>query len=406
MQTHLPQEFLETPQGAEADRILRTCVHCGFCNAACPTYRIFGDERDGPRGRIYLIKRMLEGGPVSESTRLHLDRCLTCRACEVACPSGVEFDRLIEIGREHMESILERPRNERMLRRMLAAILDNPERLRWCLRLASYLRGLLPRRLVAALPRATTTKRPAQWPPARHARRVLVLDGCIQNVTHSQIDIAAARLLDRAGISAIRVAGSGCCGAAAHHLGAAKNAIEAMRRNIDAWWPHIEGGAEAVLASSSACSVMLRDYGRLLDGDPDYREKAARISGMVREMTDLISELPAPDRASHRAMRVAFHAPCSLQNGLRRHRAVEGLLRLRGFELVPVRDAQACCGAAGTYAIFQPEISERLRSEKLQALERDAPAVIATANIGCLIHLEKQASVPVKHWIELLDEKG
>jgi glycolate oxidase iron-sulfur subunit len=407
MQTNLSPDLLDEARGAEADRILRSCVHCGFCNATCPTYRILGDELDGPRGRIYLIKQMLEGKGAAEPTRLHLDRCLTCRACETTCPSGVEYGRLLEIGREHLEATLERPRRERMLKRLLLGVLVNPGRVRWALRLSPYVRGLLPRRLLASLPRRRKAAKPRpHWPEPRHARRVLLLGGCVQAATHEAIDAAAARLLDRHGISLVRVPGSGCCGAAAHHLAAPREARALMARNIDAWWPDIKAGAEAVLASSSACGLMLRDYARLLADDPRYAEKAARVSALVRDPSELLAGLPAPARPPGRGVRVAFHAPCSLQHGLRRHTAIERLLEAHGFELAPVADPHLCCGAAGTYSIFQPELSERLRADKVRALERPSPQLIATANIGCLIHLEGEARVPVRHWIELIEDAG
>lgn len=283
-------------------------------------------------------------------------------------------------------------------------MLANPARVRWALRSAPLVRAVLPKSLVEALPNAQSTESNVEWPAIRHARRVLILEGCVQAATRPQIDAAAARLLDRYSISLVRASGGGCCGAAAHHLGRPDEARARMKRNIDAWWPHIEQGAEAVAATSSACSLMLRDYGRLLDGDPVYGEKAAKISSLVHELTDLLAEV-SPTANAKRA-RIAFHAPCSLQHGLRQHAAVERLLTAHGFELVPIADSHICCGAAGAYTVFQPQISRRLRDEKVRALEGSTPEIIATANIGCQIHLEKGTSIPVRHWVELLEQAG
>jgi len=407
MQTQLPKQFTDSPAGAEAERILRSCVHCGFCNAACPTYQLLGDELDGPRGRIYLIKRMLEGEAAGNGTQRHLDRCLTCRACETTCPSGVEYSRLLDIGRAHVGSVVKRPRGERLLRHLLCAVLPYPGRVRVALTLARWFGALLPSRLAEAAPAQRVPQRAADlsWPEPRHPRRVVILDGCVQAVTHPHINTAAARLLDRCGISLIRVPGSSCCGAVTHHLARPTETRALMRRNLDAWWPEVERGAEAIVASASACSSMLQDYAYLLRDDPDYAEKAQRIAALAGDITDVVARLGldphAPSAATPR--RIAFHAPCSLQHGLRAHAAVETLLRNTGFELVPVADSHLCCGAAGTYSILQPELSARLLGNKLAALTAGAPEAIVSANIGCLIHLQREARVPVAHWIELLE---
>ena len=405
MQTRLSETLLASPAGAEADRILRSCVHCGFCNATCPTYQLRGDELDGPRGRIYLIKQMLEGADAGEATRLHLDRCLTCRSCETTCPSGVEYSHLLEIGREHIERSGTRPRGERLLRRLLRFVLPEPGRVRWALRAAPYVHRLLPAPLAAALPRRKTPPRRAMdWPEPRHARRVLVLEGCVQSATHPHINSAAARLLDRRGISLIRARDAACCGAVSLHLAAPDEARAYMLRNVLAWWPHVEQGAEAIVSTSSACSSMLKDYGRLLGDDPVHGEKARRIAALATDVTGLVTRLAPRPAHGGGTRRIAFHAPCSLQHGLRGHTAVETLLRDYGFELTAVRDAHLCCGAAGTYAVLQPELSRRLRDDKLAALEAGAPEAIATANIGCLIHFEQATQVPVRHWLELIEE--
>ena len=406
MQTRLPSEFTATPAGSEADRILRTCVHCGFCNATCPTYQLLGDELDGPRGRIYLIKRMLEEGTAGVDTQRHLDRCLTCRACETTCPSGVEYGRLLDIGRARVEATVARPRRARLLRRLLCTVLPYPGRVRAALAASRWIGALLPAALARSIPTRHVVSAPGtviDWPQARHARRVLILEGCVQSVTHAHINAAAARLLDRRGISLIRVPGSGCCGAVTHHLAQDSPTREFLRRNIDAWWPEVERGAEAIVTSSSACSVMVKDYAHLLREDPEYADKARRISQLAGDITDVIAGLRLEPRAGT-ARRIAFHAPCSLQHGLRAHSAVEELLRGAGYELTPVADAHLCCGAAGTYSILQPELSERLLAGKLAALEAATPEIVASANIGCLIHLQGGTRTPVRHWVELIEE--
>ncbi|MDR2877879.1 MAG: glycolate oxidase subunit GlcF [Chromatiales bacterium] len=406
MQTRLTEQTLASPSGAQAESILRRCVHCGFCNATCPTYQLSGNELDGPRGRIYLIKQMLEGASTTELTRQHLDRCLTCRSCETTCPSGVQYSHLLEIGREHIDRVTTRARGERVLRRLLRYVLPETKRVRWALRVAPYVRGLMPKALAAALPEAPSRASNTQWPAARHTRRMLALTGCVQPATQPQIDAAAARLLDRRGISLLRVHGGGCCGALSHHLNAAGEARAQMVRNIDAWWPDVEQGVEAIVSTSSACSVMLKDYGRLLGYDVEYGEKAKRISALVADASAVLSSLPRFEatQVAPAKRRISFHAPCSLQHGLRGHKEVERLLHEHNYELTAVRDPHLCCGAAGTYSIQQPELSRQLRANKLAALQAGAPTVIATANIGCLLHMQQTASVPVKHWLELLDE--
>jgi glycolate oxidase iron-sulfur subunit len=407
MQTRLPQEFAASPAGIEADRILRSCVHCGFCNATCPTYQLLGDELDGPRGRIYLMKHMLEGEAAGAGTQLHLDRCLTCRACETTCPSGVEYGRLLDIGRAQVETAVKRPRGERLLRRLLGMVLPYPGRVRLALGLTRWFGGLLPARLARAAPVRAKARSAAalHWPEPHHPRRVLILEGCVQSATHPHINAAAARLLDRHGISLIRVAGVDCCGAVTHHLSQPAPTQGFMRRNIDAWWPEVERGVEAIITSSSACSVMVRDYGHLLQNDPEYADKARRIAALADDITAVITRLglePRPPAAT--PQRIAFHAPCSLQHGLRAHQAVEALLCNAGFVLTPVPDAHLCCGAAGTYSILQEELSGRLLANKLAALEAGTPEAIATANIGCLIHMQGGTALPVRHWVELLEE--
>ena len=405
MDTRLADFIRDTPQGREAESILRKCVHCGFCTATCPTYQLLGDELDGPRGRIYLMKQMLEGEPVTAKTQLHLDRCLTCRSCETTCPSGVRYGRLVEIGREVVESRVPRPASQRARRWLLRKSLLSRPLFGLAAATGRLARPLLPSSLAAKLPEA----RRGAWPEARHGRRMLVLDGCVQPSLAPSVDAATARVLDRIGISLVRAPASGCCGALSLHLAAVDEARRLMRANVDAWWPEIERGAEAIVVTASACGLQLREYGELLRDEPAYAERAARIAALARDPVEIV--LPEWDRlspllaADRDARRVAFHAPCTLLHGLKLAGRVEEALRALGFELTPVADAHLCCGSAGTYAILQPELSQRLRANKLAALEGGSPDVIATANIGCLLQLASGTRRPVRHWIELLEAR-
>ena len=416
MQTALADFVRDTREGQEADAILRSCVHCGFCLPACPTYRLLGDELDSPRGRIYLMKQLLEGQPVSGRTQLHLDRCLTCRACESACPSGVQYGKLLDIGRALAEERVPRPATSRLKRYLLRKIVPHTGRVRTLLGLAAAARPLLPRSLRAQLAAqrasASGTTRPPGWPALRHARRVLLLEGCVQPVLARNVDPAAAGVLDRIGISAVRAVGTGCCGALSYHLAAHDEARAQLRRNVDALWPHVEAGAEAVVITASACAAMVADYGRLLRDDPDYAPRAARISAMARDISQVLTAnaaalgaaLSAEQATAHsrEGARVAFQAPCSLQHHLKLTGVVEPLLLAAGFTLTPVADGHACCGSAGTYSLLQPQLSGQLLRAKVAALEAGGPDVIATANIGCLAHIRTGTSLPVRHWVELL----
>lgn len=409
MQTHLSQTLLATAEGEAANNILRRCVHCGFCNATCPTYQLLGDELDGPRGRIYLIKQLLEGDLVAaegDCTRQHLDRCLTCRNCETTCPSGVEYSRLLEIGREQVEKQMHRPLRERILRWGLRQFVPRRERFRLLLNLGHAFSFLLPQSLRQNLPPKAQAA-PA-WPPATQARQVILLEGCVQSVVATEINQAAAKVLDKLGISALRIKGEGCCGALDQHMAAPDAAAAYMRANIDAWWPAIENGAaankkvEAIVSTASACGLQVKDYGHLLKDDPAYAEKAKTVSSLARDIVQIISAEEAPRLGG--AQRVAFHAPCTLQHGQRLGGSVEAVLVRWGFDPQPVENGHLCCGSAGTYSVLQPELSAQLRDNKLQALQASAPTVIGSANIGCILHLRAKASVPVKHWIELLAE--
>jgi glycolate oxidase iron-sulfur subunit len=401
MQTFLDRTFLETPEGREADRILRSCVHCGFCNATCPTYQLLGDERDGPRGRIYLIKQMLENGKATRETQLHLDRCLTCRSCETTCPSGVEYHRLLEIGRAEVERRVERPLSERIQRAGLLHTVPEPGRLGPLLSLARVMKPFLPSGIAEAVP--ADGPKLDTWPAGGHARKVLLLQGCIQSVTHPQINAATARVLDRLGVEAIPA--GGCCGTLAQHLSAGEKAREAVRRNIDAWWPLFEAGAEAVILTATGCAPAVKDYHRLMENEAEYAERASRLSAVAMDISAYLEQqdlsvLGTPGEALGP---VAFHSPCSLQHGLKSPGKVEALLAGLGFELTAVPDSHLCCGSAGTYSILQRDLSQQLLKNKVRALESGRPELIATANIGCLAHIQGGTGLVVKHWIELLD---
>jgi glycolate oxidase iron-sulfur subunit len=406
METRLAPFVRDTPEGREADAILRACVHCGLCTATCPTYQLLGDEQDGPRGRIYLIKQVLEGAPVTAKTQLHLDRCLTCRSCETTCPSGVRYGRLVDIGRRIVDDRVGRPPVDAARRYALRKGLLSKPLFGAALAAGRLARGLLPAALAERIPAPGAA---GAWPSPRHARKVLVLQGCVQPALAPAIDVAAARVLDRAGISALAIGGGGCCGALSYHLNAHDEARAIARANIDAWWPHVERGAEAIVVTSSACDLMVRDYGQLLADDAAYAAKAARVAALARDPVEIVqaewSRLQPQLVPASGAATVAFHSPCTLQHGLKIRGSVEPVLHAAGYDLAAVADAHMCCGSAGTYSILQPALSQALRADKLRALEAGAPHEIATANIGCLMHLASGTRTRVRHWIELLDAR-
>ncbi|MFO1331659.1 MAG: glycolate oxidase subunit GlcF [Rubrivivax sp.] len=412
MQTHLAPEFKGTPDGDEAEAILRRCVHCGFCTATCPTYQLLGDELDGPRGRIYLIKQVLEGAPVTRSTQLHLDRCLTCRNCETTCPSGVEYGHLLDIGRKVVEERVPRPRGEQAVRRLLREGLTSPL-FGPALKLGQAVRPLLPAGLKAKVPpRAGADAH--RWPTREHARKMLLLRGCVQPALMPNIDSATARVLDAAGIQALVADGAGCCGAIRAHLGDAEGGLADMRRNIDAWWPLVEGltkagRVEAIVVNASGCGVTVKDYGHALRHDPDYAQRAARVALLARDPSELLPELVAALKARvvppAEAARLAFHPPCTLQHGQQLRGGVEAGLRALGFEVqLAAMEAHLCCGSAGTYSVLQPLLATQLRDRKLANLAPIDAQAIVSANIGCIQHLQSGTATPVRHWIEVLDE--
>ncbi|OYY94189.1 MAG: glycolate oxidase iron-sulfur subunit [Hydrogenophilales bacterium 28-61-23] len=412
MQTNLADFIRDSAQGQEAEAILRSCVHCGFCNATCPTYQLLGDELDGPRGRIYLIKQMLEGQPVGAVTRLHLDRCLSCRNCETTCPSGVQYGRLIDIGRDVVEQLSPRPAGERLLRVGLRKGLQSPALFGAMLKLGQSVRGLLPPALRQHLP---PTAHNAAGGVGRRApndktmgRRMLVLEGCVQPGLAPEINAAAARVLARLGIGLFSAPEAGCCGAIDQHLAAPEAAKAAMRRNIDAWWPHLENNIEAIVMTASGCGSTVKEYGHHLRHDPAYADKAARVSALTRDLAEVLrdedlSSLNLKPPPAVKSKRIAFHPPCSLQHGQKLRGVIENILTRAGYELLPVDEAHLCCGSAGTYSILQPELSGQLRARKLANLQAREPELIASANIGCQSHLAAASAVPVVHWITLLD---
>ena len=420
MQTHLSDDIRHTPAGEEADDILRRCVHCGFCTATCPTYQLLGDELDGPRGRIYLIKSVLEGGAVSRKSREHLDRCLTCRSCETTCPSGVRFHRLLDIGREIVARKVPRSGVDALTRFVLKEFLPRRKLFSAALTMGRMVKGILPAPLADHIPRANRVAGP--WPQTHRARRMLIMAGCVQPAMEPNINTAAARVLDALGIELVDAREAGCCGALRHHLDAQEAAAADMKRNIDAWWPWVEEGVEgrveALVTTASGCGVLVKEYGHLLRNDEKYAHKAARISALAKDIGEvllgeqagllkLLAAGSAADSAarSAAAIKVAFHSPCTLQHGQNIRGVVETLLVAAGFELTPVADAHLCCGSAGTYSILQPELSKRLRDNKLAALTHGEPDVIATANIGCLAHFKSGTHKDVRHWIELLEQR-
>lgn len=403
MQTALADFIRDTPAGREADQILRACVHCGFCTATCPTYQLLGDELDGPRGRIYQIKQVLEGEPASTTVRDHLDRCLTCRACETTCPSGVNYHRLVDIGREQVERQVPRSLGQRLLRRMLIEVLAYPARFTPLLRIGQAIRPLLPRALRKNIPINRSVRRQ----PAKQGmpRRVLVLEGCVQPGLAPEINQALERVLAPLGISVQASPSAGCCGALPYHLSDAERARTMARRNIDAWYPALEAGAEALIVTASGCGAHLHDYPHLLADDPVYAPKAVKLVELVRDPLQLFTdEGIARLRVRPRGRRVAVHTPCTLQHALKLNGMTENLLRKLGYELCETSEGHLCCGSAGTYSILQADLSKQLRERKLRALTVDHPDLIVTANIGCLMHLAESGGVPVQHWLNLVAE--
>lgn len=404
MQTNLADFIKDTPQGQEADAILRKCVHCGFCTATCPTYQLLGDELDGPRGRIYLIKQVLEGKPATAKTQLHLDRCLTCRNCETTCPSGVNYGRLIDIGRDVVDQQVQRPFAQQLVRTALKEALPRPQLFGTAMKLGQAVRPLLPEVLRNKVPEARDA---GVWPTRSHARKMLLLDGCVQPAMSPSINAATARVLDKLGIQLQVAPKAGCCGAIRYHLNDQAGGLDDMRRNIDAWWPYVVAGAEAIVMTASGCGVTVKEYGHLLHDDPLYAEKAKRISELTKDLSEIMPAFEAElakQLTGKITKRVAYHPPCTLQHGQQIRGKVESVLRACGVDVKLCADSHLCCGSAGTYSVTQPELSYQLRDNKIKNLEASSPEVIVSANIGCLTHLQSGTETPVRHWIELIDQ--
>ena len=399
MRTSITSNHLNKSTGAVAERILRNCVHCGFCNATCPTYLLLGDELDGPRGRIYLIKNMLEGETPTEKTQLHLDRCLTCRSCETTCPSGVEYGRLLDIGRELVADQVKRSPGQRLSRFLLRKFLLSAKLFTVSLRLGQAIRPLLPRCFQQNIPqRAKTTH---VWPLTRHQRKIILVEGCVQAALQPDIDKAAAIVFDKIGIQSLRIKASGCCGSISHHADARNETLAYIKTNIDCWWPVLElEPIEAICMTASGCGVMIKDYAHLLSDDPGYATKAEKISALYRDPSELLAKENI--QATPTGKLIAFHPPCTLQHGLKLNGVIEILLTSMGFELVSFENKHLCCGSAGTYSITQKHLATQLRDNKLSAIETNAPDMIVTANIGCQMHLQSGTKTPVMHWLELL----
>ncbi|MGI9133395.1 MAG: glycolate oxidase subunit GlcF [Rhodoferax sp.] len=416
MQTKLAPQYQNTPDGQAAEAILRKCVHCGFCTATCPSYQILGDELDGPRGRIYLMKQVLEGETPTRRTQLHLDRCLTCRNCESTCPSGVHYGQLIDIGRRLVDAQVARPVGERALRWALKEGLSSAA-FGPAMKLGQLLRPLLPAPLRAKVPARQDA---GAWPTRSHARKVLLLAGCVQPAMAPNINSATARVLDAAGIQTVVAAKAGCCGAVKHHLNDQLGAKEQMRANIDAWWPLLQdaadgtpSGFEAIVMNVSGCGLMVKEYGHLLHDDPAYADKAQRISALTRDLSELLPDIVAglcraitelPNKLAAQAPTLAYHPPCTLQHGQQLRGGVEKHLAALGFDIrTASSEAHLCCGSAGTYSVLQPAISTPLRDRKLGHLDALHAQVIVSANIGCITHLQSGTATPVRHWVELLE---
>jgi len=400
MQTTLPSEFRATEIGRQIDSILRSCVHCGFCNATCPTYQLLGDELDGPRGRIYQIKQMLESGNATRLTQTHLDRCLTCRNCETTCPSGVQYSRLLDVGRYWLAENVPRRRLDSLFRKFLVIVFSSSARFTIVLRLGQFLRLFLFGALRRKIPKYQPVK---PWPTHQHKRKMIVLSGCVQPGIAPGINRAAAQILDRLGIQLVDSPEAGCCGSINHHAAMEESARVFARSNINAWWPMIEQGAEAIVVTASGCGLHIKDYGHLLRHDKNYADKAQVVASITRDIAEVVEKEDLSRlEPGNTELRIAYHSPCTLQHGQRFNGKVEALLSKLGYQLMSFAEPHLCCGSAGTYSILQPKIATQLRQRKLDAMQKAQPDILVTANIGCQTHLQSGTRIPVKHWVELL----
>lgn len=407
MQTNLADFIKNSQEGQEADAILRSCVHCGFCTATCPTYQLLGDELDGPRGRIYLIKQVLEGKAATRKTQMHLDRCLTCRSCESTCPSGVQYGRLIDIGRKVVEDQVKRPMSQRVVRATLKELLPRKWLFKPAMKAGQMVRSILPASLKNKMP---TVQHAGAWPTGEHARKMLLLDGCVQPSMAPNINTATARVLDAVGVQIVVAKKAGCCGAIRYHLNDHTGGLDDMRRNIDAWWPYVDGSrgfvVEALVMNASGCGATVKEYGHLLQHDPMYADKARRISALTKDISEIMPAFEETLRSKLHGKitgRVAYHPPCTLQHGQKIRGKVESILQAAGVDVTLCADSHLCCGSAGTYSVLQPALSYELRDNKIKHLEATSPELIVSGNIGCLTHLQSGTATPVRHWIELID---
>ena len=408
MHTELHPDLVNNPHAQDAKSVIEACVHCGFCTATCPTYQHFNDERDGPRGRIYLIKQLLETNEVSEKTQTHLDRCLTCRSCETTCPSGVQYGRLVDIGKGMVEERVSRGRLDSISRWLLRKFLPYPKRFGFFLRIGQFFRPVMIGPLKIIGKKVPAKQKYTPWPASSHPRRMLALAGCAQSVTTPNTNAATARVLDKLGITLVEEPNAGCCGAVDYHLGAHDDGLNAMRKNIDAWWPAVDAGAEALVMTASGCGVMVEEYGELFEHDPEYAEKAKRISALTKDISQILEQEDLSqlqlDQGKLAATKTAVHCPCSLQHGMKLPTNVDKLLESLGVPLSKTKDRHMCCGSAGTYSVLQAKTAGELLDKKLSALTIDQPEQIVTSNVGCQLHLDTKSDIPVKHWIELLDQ--
>lgn len=409
MHTELHSDLVNNPKAQKAKNIIEACVHCGFCTATCPTYQHFNDERDGPRGRIYLIKQLLETNQATDKTQIHLDRCLTCRSCETTCPSGVQYGRLLDIGKEMVEEPLTRGMMDRLSRWMLRKILPHPQRFKFFLNIGLFFKPMMVGPLGMFAKKIPAKQQQIAWPSNNHPRRMLVLAGCVQSVVTPNTNQSTARVLDQLGITLIEAATAGCCGAVDYHLGMHNDGLNAMRRNIDAWWPAVEAGAEAIVMTASGCGVMVEEYGELFANDSIYAEKAKRISELTKDISQIIENEDLTqlnlDADKLATQKTAVHCPCTLQHGMQLPNNVDQILAQIGVSLTPTKERHMCCGSAGTYSVLQAKTADQLLNKKITGLMIENPQQIVTSNVGCQLHLNSKSAVPVKHWIELLDQR-
>ncbi len=402
MQTSILPKFVDTTIGQQGEAILRKCVHCGFCNATCPTYQLLGDELDGPRGRIYQIKQLLEGEPANANIELHLDRCLSCRSCETTCPSGVEYGKLLEIGRGVLNQQKQRNLPDRLTRQLIAFVVRSRRLFAGMLKLGRLIQTLLPAFISDGIPPAQSGRK-MPWPAAVHPRKFVVLGGCVQPALAPSTNLAAAQVLDRLGISLVESAGAGCCGSVDLHTTTAAQAKISAKLLIDNWYPMLEQGVEGFIITASGCGVTIKEYPDLFQDDPDYLSRATAIAENSADLCEILDrEIDAGFVVSDSSSTVAFHPPCTLQHGQKITGVVEGILERVGYTLVSIGDSQLCCGSAGTYSLLQPKISGELKNAKLENLSATAADVWCTANVGCQAHLNVNPDRPIKHWVELL----